>query len=83
MADLSFKLVDVDKKPPRKFKKASKYDPILDKFYEGSSSLCMVEVPGRYANYVRLQLKKRIDARELGNQIEVSVVNNNVYLERK
>jgi hypothetical protein len=83
MADLSFKLVDVDKKPPRKFKKESKYDPIIDKFCEGSSNLCKVDVPGKNANYVRLQLKKRIDARELGEQIEVSVVNNVAYLEKK
>jgi hypothetical protein len=82
MADLSFEFVDVGQKPRRKFRKASKYDPILDKFFEGTSSLSKVEVPGKNPNYVRLQLKKRIDARELGKQVGVSVVNNLVYLEK-
>jgi hypothetical protein len=39
-----------------------------------------VEVAGKEANYVRTQLKKRIDARDL--KIDVSVVNNKVYLEK-
>jgi hypothetical protein len=37
-------------------------------------------VAGKEANYIRLQLKKRINAREL--KLRVSVVNNKVYLER-
>jgi hypothetical protein len=83
MADSSFNLIEVEQKPSRTFIKRSKYDKILDQFCDGSSHLCMVEVPGKSANYVRLQLKKRIDARELGEQIRVSVVNNTVYLEKK
>jgi len=65
MADVSFKLVDVEKKPSRRYRKGSKYDPIIDPLY------------------VRTQLKKRIDARDLGKQIEVSVVNNIAYIEKK
>jgi hypothetical protein len=83
MVDLSFQLVGVDQKPRRRFTKRSKYDSIIDKFCEGDSKLARVEVSGREANYVRTQLKKRIDARELDKQIEVSVVNNGVYLEKK
>ena len=83
MSNLAFKLVDVEKKPSRKYRKGSKYDPIIDKFCEGDSGLVKVEVSGKEANYVRTQLKKRIDARELGKQIEVSVVNNTTYLEKK
>ena len=83
MADLSFKLVDVEKKPDRRHRKGSKYDPIIDAFSEGGSSLVKVDIHGKDANYVRTQLKKRIDARELGKQIDVSIVNDVAYLEKK
>ena len=82
MADVSFKLVDVDKKPSRKYRKGSKYDPIIDQFVDSKSKLVKVEIRGKDANYVRTQLKKRIDARDMGKQIDVSVVNNVAYLEK-
>ena len=75
-------MVDVEKKPSRKYRKGSKYDPIIDKFLSGQSSLVKVEVTGKDANYLRTQLKKRIDARDLNSKIEVSVVNNTAYLEK-
>jgi hypothetical protein len=83
MSDIPFKLVDVEKKPSRKYRKGSKYDPIIDKFLNGKSGLVKVEVTGKDANYLRTQLKKRIDARDLNSKIEVSVVNNIAYLEKK
>ncbi len=82
MSDVPFKLVDVEKKPSRKYRKGSKYDPIIDKFLSGKSGLVKVEVSGKDANYLRTQLKKRIDARDLNSKIEVSVVNNIAYLEK-
>jgi hypothetical protein len=78
-----FRLVEVHEKPSRRYRKGSKYDPIIDKFMSGKSSLVKVEVEGKDANYVRTQLKKRIDARAIGEQLEVSVVNNVAYLEKK
>jgi hypothetical protein len=83
MSDVPFRLVDVEKKPSRKYRKGSKYDPIIDKFLSGKSGLVKVEVTGKDANYLRTQLKKRIDARDLNAKIEVSVVNNVSYLEKK
>ena len=83
MGELAFKFVDVENKPHRKYREGSKYDPIIDKFCEGKSDLVRVDVPGRDANYIRTQLKKRIDARDIGNQVEVSVVNNVAHLEKK
>lgn len=83
MSDVPFRLVDVEKKPSRKYRKGSKYDPIIDKFLSGKSGLVKVEVTGKDANYLRTQLKKRIDARDLNAKIEVSVVNNISYLEKK
>jgi len=82
MSDVPFRLIDVEKKPSRKYRKGSKYDPIIDKFLSGKSSLVKVEVTGKDANYLRTQLKKRIDARDLNSKIEVSVVNNTAYLEK-
>lgn len=64
-------------------KRNKKYDQIIDAFCEGKSRLVRVDATGKEANYLRMQLKKRIDARELDKQIEVSVVNNSVYLEKK
>jgi len=80
---VSFKLEDVDKKPSRRYRKGSKYDPIIDKFLSGKSKLVKVEATGKDANYLRTQLKKRIDARDIRNEIDVSVVNNITYLEKK
>ena len=80
MSNVKFDLSPVDKKPSRKYRKGSKYDPILDKFLNGKDKLVTLEVAGRDGNYVRTQLKKRIDARELN--VDVSVINNKVYLEK-
>jgi len=82
MSDMPFKLVDVEKKPSRKYRKGSKYDHIIDKFLDGKSGLVKVEFTGKDANYLRTQLKKRIDARDMNSKIEVSVVNNVAYLEK-
>ena len=80
MSKISFDLLPVEKKPSRRYRKGSKYDPILDKFLEDKHNLVTVEVTGKEANYIRTQLKKRIDARDL--KMDVSVVNNKVYLEK-
>jgi hypothetical protein len=82
MSNVKFDLSPVDKKPSRKYRKGSKYDPIIDKFLESKNKLVTVEVPGKDGNYIRTQLKKRIDARDLQNKVEVSVVNNVAYLEK-
>lgn len=83
MSDVQFDLSPVEKKPSRKYRKGSKYDPIIDRFLGGKHALVKVEVPAKDANYLRTQLKKRIDARDLNGKIEVSVVNNIAYLEKK
>lgn len=81
MSGVSFDLSPIDEKPSRKhYRKGSKYDPIIDKFLEDKHNLVTVEVAGREANYIRTQLKKRVDARDL--KVDVSVVNNKVYLEK-
>jgi hypothetical protein len=82
MTNDDFKLVEVHEKPSRRYRKGSKYDPVVDKFMNGKANLVKVEIEGKEANYVRTQLKKRIDARSLNDKLEVSVVNNVTYLEK-
>ncbi len=81
MSDVSFNLQPVSMKPSRKYRKGSKYDPILDAFLSGTNNLVTVSVPGKDVNYLRTQLTKRMDARNLTG-VKVSVVNNVCYLEK-
>ncbi len=81
MSDVTFNLEPVDEKPTRKYRKGSKYDPLLDAFMSGPNDLVAVNVEGKDANYLRTQLNKRIDARNL-QSLKVSVVNNVCYLEK-
>jgi len=83
LSDIEFELEPVEKKSRRRYRKGSKYDPIIDSFLNGQHNLMKVEAVGKDANYLRLQLKKRIDAKDLSNKVEVSVVNNMTYLEKK
>ena len=82
MSDVNFDISPVDEKPSRNYRKGSKYDPIIDAFLESEHDLVEVEVEGKGAHYLRTQLKKRIDARNLQDKIEVSVVSNVAYLEK-
>lgn len=77
-----FQLKPVKSKPKRRYRKGSKYDPILDGFIKSDETLVQVSVEGKDANYLRTQLNKRIDARKDTKGIEVSVVNNILYLQK-
>jgi len=44
MSDIIFNLQPVSKKPSRKYRKGSKYDPILDAFLSGTNNLVAVTV---------------------------------------
>ena len=68
-------MTPVDEKPSRRYRKGSKYDPIIDAFMNGEEALVVVAVENKDANYLRTQLNKRIDARNLSG-VKVSVVNN-------
>ena len=81
MGEVKFDLKPVDEKPSRRYRKGSKYDPILDAFMEGTDKLVEVHVEGKDANYLRTQLNKRLEARGLENRVKVSVINNVAYLE--
>jgi len=80
MSEVKFDMKPVEKKPSRRFRKGSKYDPIVDAFAEGTESLVEVTVEGKDANYLRTQLNKRIEAK--GLNVKTSVVNNILYLEK-
>jgi hypothetical protein len=79
---MKFNLKPVTKKPSRKYRKGSKYDPILDSFLNGENDLVEVAVSNKDANYLRTQLNKRIESRDLQTKVKVSVVNNVAYLEK-
>jgi len=81
MDEVRFDLKPIEEKPSRRYRKGSKYDPILDAFMTGGNNLVAVNVPEKEANYLRTQLNKRMEARRLSN-IKVSVVNNVCYLEK-
>lgn len=79
---MKFSLKPVRKKPSRRYRKGSKYDPIIDAFLGSSEDLVEVNVEGRDANYLRTQLNKRIEAKDLRTEVKTSVVNNVLYLEK-
>jgi len=81
MSEVRFDLKPVTEKPSRRYRKGSKYDPILDAFREGEANLVEASIVGKEANYLRTQLNKRIEARALEG-IKISVVNNVCYLEK-
>ena len=80
MSEVKFELKPKTEKPSRRYRKGSKYDPILDAFMECADSLVKVAVEGKNANYIRTQLNKRIEAR--GLKVKSSVVNDVLYLEK-
>ena len=80
MGKVIFNLTPVADKPLRRYRKGSKYDPILDAFLEGEARLVEVSLAGKEANYLRIRLNKRIKDRKL--RVRVSVVNNKCYLEK-
>ena len=82
MSEVKFELKPRKEKPSRKYRKGSKYDPILDAFLEGKDSLVEVSIEDRDANYLRMQLGKRIVAKGLEG-VKVSVVNSVCYLEKE
>jgi seryl-tRNA synthetase len=83
LSEVEFELKPVEEKPSRKYHKKSKYDPIIDEFIEMDEDLVKVEIEDKEANYLRTQLKKRIDTRELQDELDVAVVNGVCYIEKK
>lgn len=83
---LEYKFAEVKEKPQRAYRKGSKFDPILDAFIKSNKPIVTVVIDDKNgkakdANYIRTQLKKRIDAR--GDKVKVSVVNQSCYLEKE
>ncbi len=81
MAAIEFSMKTVSERRKRvKTMVKSRYDPIIDQFLKGGHKLVEVHIPGKDGSYIRNQLFNRITRREL--DIQVSVVNNYVYLEK-
>jgi len=58
------------------------YDEMLDEFMESGHKLVEITVKNRGTNYVKNMLKKKIEERDLMNQVETSCVGEWVYLEK-
>ena len=85
MSDIGFNIQPVEEKPHRKTganRRGSKYAPIIDAFLDSGHSLARVEGTGLDANYLRGQLIKVLETKEVGS-VEVSVRNKEVYLEKR
>jgi hypothetical protein len=77
---LDFEFKVVTEKESRTFSKVSKYDTMLDSFVASHEKLVEVAMKDmKDANYIRLQVDKRIKKR--GLQIKASVSNTKMYLE--
>ena len=60
MTEVKFNLKPVNKKPSRRYRKGSKYDPVFDPFMKSDETLVAIDVEEKDANYLRTQLYKRI-----------------------
>jgi hypothetical protein len=77
-----FELMPETEMPNTTYQKGSKYDPILDKFLASGIKIVSIKPKAEEdANYMRTQIKKRLDKRKMNDKITASVVNNKVYLQ--
>jgi hypothetical protein len=53
MREIKFNLKPVSEKPHKRYRKGSKFDPIIDAFASGSDSLVAVAVPKKDARAMR------------------------------
>jgi len=81
MSELKFSLKSVQKKPSRRNRKGSKYDPVIDTFLKSNDELVEVNVEGIDGIDLRAQINSRMKARDI-RAIKTSVRNNILYLER-
>lgn len=82
MGGMRFELKPVVEKPKRTYTKRRKYGPIIEGFLSGGHDLVRVEVEGREADYMRVQLVRVIESRGLGGLVKASVVDGELYLEK-
>jgi hypothetical protein len=72
----------VNELPERKYLKGSKYDDILNQFKDMSATYAPVTIEGKNANYIAVQLHKRIKANALSG-IGAVVANGICYLSKE
>ena len=80
-AKVEYTFNPISKKPTRKYRKGSKYDPILEGFIKSGHALAEVSVEGKTASYLKTQLKNRLDDNSKLAHITVSTANGQCYLE--
>ena len=81
MTEVNFILKPISEKPSRKYRKGSKYDPIIDSFLRSGEDLVRVDIDNVDKYFLNNYLKKRIELRHYSESIDVSIVNNELYIE--
>jgi len=74
MGEIRFELKPVDERPKRRFKRGSKYDPIIDRFLMENHDLVKVEVKDKDVGYMRINLNRLIISRGMKDRVKASVV---------
>jgi hypothetical protein len=74
MGEMRFELKPVDERPKRRFKRGSKYDPIIDQFLMEDHDLVRVEVKDKDVGYMRINLNRLIISRGMKDRVKASVV---------
>jgi hypothetical protein len=82
MGEMRFELKPVDERPKRRFKRRSKYNPIIDRFLIEKHDLVKVEVKDKDAGYIRINLNRLIISRGMKDRVKASVVDGGLYLEK-
>ena len=71
----------VEELPERKYQKGSKYDQILEQFQKQNHKYAPITIEGKDANYIAVQLHKRIKAMSIKN-VGAVVANGVCYLSK-
>lgn len=83
---IEFEMGNVDEIPKQQGSvRRSKYDKPLFEFVNSKlekAELLLKNVSGEDVQYVRNQIKKRIDIHDLSEKVEVSHIGNKVYFEK-
>lgn len=81
--DFEFEEVEEEGLPKTTYTKGSMYDPIVEAFLASPKDIVkLTPHKDETANYLRTQIVKRIEAKEVKDKIKASVVNNKVYLQK-
>jgi len=80
--NMEFKLIPVKTKPLKRNRTGSIYDPIIFEFEDNKMRIAQVIELEKNPKYVRRRLAARINDLKLDHKIKVSIINNELFLEK-